>query len=200
MRGPPSRKRCLTPRRSPIPSSPTVPTKSRSSRVSTPGLLERAQNGEESGQPPGVVADARCEEGVAALAYGDVGALGEHGVEVTGDGQDSGIGAETPPQADHVAFLVGPHGVGAIVSKHLGEAPASRFLAEGRSGYLGDLEQVAHGADIAFVHEHESALHPGQSRQVRNIDLRLLGREHGCREGRGGTANDREDAEVTCAR
>ena len=49
------------------------------------GLLHGAQGGEHHHQTAGVVTHARGEDGVASLTDGDVGALGEDGVQVPSD-------------------------------------------------------------------------------------------------------------------
>src|SRR5690242_10435509 len=67
--------------------------------------LERASNGEHDRETAAVVADTRAGESVAGALHGDVGPLGEHGVEMSGD-RDGRSASGARPFGDNVADAV----------------------------------------------------------------------------------------------
>ena len=83
--------------------------------------LERADDGEDHGQAAAVVADARPANHGALLRGLDVGALGEHGVEVRGEHEVRARG-RARPLAEDVAHLVDAH----VLQTQLAELRARR--------------------------------------------------------------------------
>ena len=112
-----------------------------------PGLLQRAQYRQHHDQPTRVVPDAGCEEGVAPLSHGHVRAFGEDGVQVAAQRHGT-LAPPAPSEAEHVAFSVGPHGIGAVLGQQFGEPAATHFA--GVVGGNGGL-----GADVGMGHDRE---------------------------------------------
>src|SRR5690606_26849158 len=90
-----------------------------------------AEDGEQDHEAAGVVADAGGEEGVPALADGHVRALGEDGVEVSGEGHGAVAGGAAP-EGDHVPLLIDVDGVRAGLPEHLRVLAGADLLLEGR--------------------------------------------------------------------
>ena len=78
----PSLNRYFTPRRSPRPSSPTLPTKVIVPGVLMPSFIIVPRDREHHGEAAAVVADARAAQDRAFALHLDVGAFREHGVEM----------------------------------------------------------------------------------------------------------------------
>ena len=180
----PSLKRYFTPRRSPRPSSPTLPTKVIGARRLDVAGLERAHHRQHHRQPAAVVADAGAANHRALLRDLDVGALGEHGVEVRGE-------HEVRPRrraralAEHVADLVDAH----VLQPELAELArvelGARRLLERRRLDLADLHLLGQRAGLVGARGGERRLHRGVLQQPgAEIGGRLLG-------GRGGDEDQR---------
>ena len=113
----PSFNRYFTPRRSPSPSSPTVPT-----NVIDPGVWIFAWfmariTGEHHREAAAIVANARTAKDGAFALHLHVGALGKDGVEVRGEHESR---ARLPARAiaEHVADFVDAHVLQAGLAKH----------------------------------------------------------------------------------
>jgi hypothetical protein len=59
-------------------------------------FVHRSQHGEDDGQATGIITDARRAHGVSPNVDSDVGALGEHRIEMGVEGHGSLSGAATP--------------------------------------------------------------------------------------------------------
>ena len=157
------------------------------------GLVHGPEHGQDGGQPPGVVRDPRREEGVSPLRDGDVGALGEDGIEVARQGQDlASPGAA--PETDHVPLLVHPGGVHADFLEPGQEGSAPLLFHEGGRRDLREHPEVRHGLLVGGLDVVQCLSDRGVTHQGLDLALVVLGgRGHGTggEEGRhGGEGTD----------
>ena len=118
------------------------------------GFLERADDGENDGEPAVVVADARRAELSAVVFDGDVGAFGEDGVEVSGD-DDRRPGADAAPLGDDVAGGVDADVLEAERFEALFELSAAFGFFERRRGDGGQLDLLLERPGVVGLEDVE---------------------------------------------
>ena len=186
----PWRSRNLTPRRSPSPSSPTLPTNRHVARRLKFRRLHRAHDGQHQGQPAGVVANPRRREPRAVALDLDVGALGEHRVQMR-DNRHHGARAAALAHAHRVAFGVHLDVREALLAQHLEVRLRARLLLERWRGNLVESDELLDEAVVVGLDE-----------AARLCELRAradtLHDVIGCLRVASGTGRDSAQHEQTC--
>ena len=145
----------FTPRRSPSPSSPTVPTNVIVPGVVTPVFPQRPGDGQQIGKPAAIVADTGPTQHVALAADFDVGAGRKYGVEVRAH-DEIRTRARARPLADDIALGIDADVPEADLAEHLGvQLRAFRFLERWRLDFA-DPDLIGDGLQLVGAREVDS--------------------------------------------
>ena len=153
--------RCLTPRRSPAPSSPTVAANNTGRRVWTRAAVP---DRDEGGQASRIVGNAGTFQARSAPRDRNVELRPEHRVQMRAQHDTVGFRVPLSVPGTYVAHIIYGDVMQPRVNKHFRDAPAARRLRSGRRrdrgqrrlsrerGFIAALDVRARGAD-AIVYE-----------------------------------------------
>ena len=149
------------------------------------GLLERAHDGENDGEPAVVVADAWGAELGAVVLDGDVGPFGEDGVEVSGD-DDRRPAADAASFGDDVAGGVDADVLEAECLEALFELGAAFGFFEGRRRDGRQLDLLLEGPGVVGLEDVEGGADFGVRRRDGAVGRRRSSRRRERGEGEAG--------------